>query len=76
MATNVDSTTLQAHAMAEEARKGAKQLEDKLRQEIGDLFAKLAKAEEAGKAAAQALADEMNKGADKLRAQLAEKVKR
>jgi len=63
----------QAHSIAEDVRKHAQQEQDKLRKEIGELFAKLAKAEEAGKAAAQKLQDELGKGADKLRAQLAEK---
>jgi len=33
----------QAHAMGEEARRAAQQEQDKLRKEIGDLMAKLAK---------------------------------
>ncbi len=63
----------QAHQLLEDARKAAQGEQDKLRKEVGDLFLKLQSAEQASKDAAAKLQEELSKGADKLKAQLAEK---
>ena len=63
----------QAHQLTEEARRTALAEQDKLRKEVGDLFSKLQTAEQAAKVAAAKLQEELIKGADKLKAQLADK---